>query len=104
MLVASGIHTVLPRGAVYPVIHGVITNDVSDYVNLLVRIAYIICNHPLLEEPPAIPLFVPMFSMCSFLHERVTVVYRGVSFLCMEASHSHEPDKKRQNDAHFTYQ
>jgi len=28
-------------------IYGVITNDVSDYVNLLVRIAHIICNHPL---------------------------------------------------------
>jgi len=24
-----------------------ITNDVSDYINLLVRIAHIICNHPL---------------------------------------------------------
>jgi len=24
-----------------------ITNDVSDYKNLLVRIAHIICNHPL---------------------------------------------------------
>jgi hypothetical protein len=23
-----------------------ITNDVSDYINLLVRIAHIICNHP----------------------------------------------------------
>jgi hypothetical protein len=29
--------------------HGVITNDVSDYINLLVRIAHIICNHPLCE-------------------------------------------------------
>jgi len=28
--------------------YGVITNDVSDYINLLVRIAHIICNHPLL--------------------------------------------------------
>jgi len=26
-------------------IYGVITNDVSDYINLLVRIARIICNH-----------------------------------------------------------
>jgi hypothetical protein len=26
---------------------GVITNDVSDYINLLVRIAHIICNHAL---------------------------------------------------------
>jgi hypothetical protein len=26
-----------------------ITNDVSDYVNVLVRIAYIICNHPILR-------------------------------------------------------
>jgi len=25
---------------------GMITNDVSDYINLLVRIAHIICNHP----------------------------------------------------------
>jgi len=24
-----------------------ITNDVSDYINLLVRIAHIICNHPI---------------------------------------------------------
>jgi len=24
----------------------VITNDVSDYIDLLVRIAHIICNHP----------------------------------------------------------
>jgi len=28
-------------------LYGVITNDVSDYINLLVRIAHIICNHPL---------------------------------------------------------
>jgi len=27
--------------------YGVITNDVNDYTNLLVRIASIICNHPL---------------------------------------------------------
>jgi hypothetical protein len=26
--------------------HTVITNDVSDYINLLLRIAHIICNHP----------------------------------------------------------
>jgi hypothetical protein len=30
-----------------PAYRGVITNDVSDYVNLLVRIAHIICNQPL---------------------------------------------------------
>jgi len=30
--------------------YGVITNDVSDYTNLLVRIAHIICNHPLFLE------------------------------------------------------
>jgi hypothetical protein len=30
--------------------YGVITNDVSDYINLLVRIAHIICNHPRLRE------------------------------------------------------
>jgi len=29
---------------------GVIKNDVSDYINLLVRIAHIICNHPLQRE------------------------------------------------------
>jgi hypothetical protein len=29
-------------------LYGMITNDVSDYINLLVRIARIICNHPLL--------------------------------------------------------
>jgi hypothetical protein len=28
--------------------YGVIINDVSDYINLLVRVAHIICNHPLL--------------------------------------------------------
>jgi len=28
----------------------VITNDVSDYINLLVRIAHIICNHSLHEH------------------------------------------------------
>jgi hypothetical protein len=28
-------------------VYGVITNDVSDYINLLVRIAHIICNHPI---------------------------------------------------------
>jgi hypothetical protein len=26
-------------------IYGVITNDVSDYIHVLVRIAHIICNH-----------------------------------------------------------
>jgi hypothetical protein len=30
---------------------GMTTNDVSDYINLLVRIAHIICNHALL--PPS---------------------------------------------------
>jgi len=35
-----------PETFVY-VIYEVITNDVSDYVNILVRIAHIICNHPL---------------------------------------------------------
>jgi hypothetical protein len=29
----------------YVRIYGMITNDVSDYINLLVRIAHIICNH-----------------------------------------------------------
>jgi len=28
-------------------VHGVITNDVNNYINLLVRIAHIICNHPI---------------------------------------------------------
>jgi hypothetical protein len=27
--------------------YGEITNDVIDYINLLVRIAHTICNHPL---------------------------------------------------------
>jgi len=31
----------------YDLIYGVITIDVSNYINLLVRIAHIICNHPL---------------------------------------------------------
>jgi hypothetical protein len=30
--------------------YGLITNDVSYYMNLLVRIAHIICNHPLLQS------------------------------------------------------
>jgi len=29
-------------------VYGVITKDVSDYINLLAIIAHIICNHPLL--------------------------------------------------------
>jgi len=28
----------------------VITNDDSDYISLLVRIAHVICNHPLFKE------------------------------------------------------
>jgi hypothetical protein len=31
-------------------LYSVITNDVNDYINLLVRIAHIICNHPLYTE------------------------------------------------------
>jgi hypothetical protein len=27
----------------------VITNDVSNYINLLVRLAHIICNHPIFQ-------------------------------------------------------
>jgi len=30
--------------------YGVIINDVSGYVNLLVRITHIICNHPVFLE------------------------------------------------------
>jgi hypothetical protein len=33
------------------VLYRVITNDVSDYINLLVRIAYIICNHSIFLIP-----------------------------------------------------
>jgi len=29
------------------IMYGMITNDVSDYINLLVRLSHIICNHPL---------------------------------------------------------
>jgi hypothetical protein len=29
---------------------GMFTNDVSDYINLLVRIAHIICNHPYIQD------------------------------------------------------
>jgi len=29
-------------------VYGVITNEVSDYINVLVRIAHIICKHPAL--------------------------------------------------------
>jgi hypothetical protein len=32
----------------HEIIYDVITNDVSDYISLLLRIAHIICNHPLL--------------------------------------------------------
>jgi hypothetical protein len=32
------------------VVYGMITNDVSDYINLLARIAHIICNHPILRS------------------------------------------------------
>jgi hypothetical protein len=28
----------------------VVTDDASDYINLLVRIAHIICNHPIRHE------------------------------------------------------
>jgi len=31
-------------------LYGVIANDVSDYINLLVWIAHIICNHTLFRE------------------------------------------------------
>jgi len=34
--------------------YGVITNDVSDYISLLVRIAHIICNHPLSRKTQTI--------------------------------------------------
>jgi hypothetical protein len=30
--------------------YGVITNDVSDYIDILVRIAHIICNHTALYQ------------------------------------------------------
>jgi len=42
-----------------------ITNDVSDYINLLVRIAHIICNHPLLCGP--VYYSAPLFSCFSSL-------------------------------------
>jgi len=32
-------------------IYGVVTNDVSGYVNLFVRITHIICNHHILRDP-----------------------------------------------------
>jgi hypothetical protein len=32
-------------------LYRVITNGVSDYINLLLRIAHIVCNHPLLRRP-----------------------------------------------------
>jgi hypothetical protein len=46
-------------------LHG-LTNDVSDYINLLVRIAHIICNHPLfihielITNSPQLTVFVPI--------------------------------------------
>jgi len=38
--------SVLDHGLRMRVTYRLITNDVSDYINLLVRIAHIICNHP----------------------------------------------------------
>jgi hypothetical protein len=32
-------------------VHRVITNDVNDCINLLVRIAHIMCNHPTVQKP-----------------------------------------------------
>jgi len=40
----------------------VITNDVSVYINLLVRIAHIICNHPLFQTMYGVQHNI---SMCS---------------------------------------
>jgi hypothetical protein len=36
----------------------VITNDVSDYINLLVRIAHIICNHSLYSNVLQLSTFI----------------------------------------------
>jgi hypothetical protein len=43
------------------VLYEIITNYVSDYINLLVKIAHIICNHPLYK----------FFLFCLFLRESV---------------------------------
>jgi hypothetical protein len=46
--------------------YGIIINDVSDYINSLVRIAHVICNHPLyihMKEVKSLNL------MNRFLHE-----------------------------------
>jgi len=44
----------MSRIKAYIVQYGVITNDVSDYINLLVRIAPIICKHSLLWNQNAL--------------------------------------------------
>jgi len=38
-------------------LYGAITNDVSDYINLLVRIAHIICN------------YLIFYIMCQFMYD-----------------------------------
>jgi len=38
------------------------TNDVIDYINLLVRIAHIICNHPSLLLHTVHPLYLRHFA------------------------------------------
>jgi tRNA1(Val) A37 N6-methylase TrmN6 len=48
-------------------LYRMITNDVSDYINLLVRFAHIICNHPyfkvfsIRKEREAIKFEYPVF-------------------------------------------
>jgi hypothetical protein len=42
----SSSRNVMLQCGMYSTKYMVITNDVSDYINLLVRIAHIICNHP----------------------------------------------------------
>jgi uncharacterized membrane protein YpjA len=44
--------------ALYVYCFWVITNDVSDYINLLVRIVHIICNHPLHTHTSVLCIYV----------------------------------------------
>jgi hypothetical protein len=59
--------------------YGVITNDVSDYISLLVRIAHIICTHPFetssdrfLPHPPQLlPFDRSLYNSCRWNGSRV---------------------------------
>jgi hypothetical protein len=45
-------------------IHWIITSDVSDYINLLVRIAHIICNHPFIYIHVFLSVLLVLDGLC----------------------------------------